>query len=187
MPPKFMFTRDEVIAAALKITASDGPAGLTARSLASELHCSVKPIFSLFKNMEQVQQCVRTAAYERYQEAIKSEMNGSKYPPYKASGMAYVRFARENTELFKLLFMCDRSNENIAENRDDIRPLLQLIQKNLGISEDRAYMFHLEMWIYVHGIATMLATSYLNWDEEFVSRVITDAYNGLKRCYQEEI
>ena len=71
------------------------------------------------------------------------------------------------------------------ENKEEIRPLMQLIQQNLGISEDEAYLFHLEMWLYVHGIATMIATSYLDWDDEFISRVLTDAYMGLKYRYTE--
>ena len=112
-------------------------------------------------------------------------MSSGKYPPYKASGMAYIGFAREERELFKLLFMRDRSGERIEEDRESIRLLLELLQKNLGVSEDDAYLFHLEMWVYVHGIATMIATSYLDWDDEFVSRVLTDAYVGLKYRYQE--
>lgn len=185
MPPKFRFTRDEIISAALTVTRRGGIDSLTARSLAAELGCSVKPIFGLFKNMEAVQQGVCTAANALYQSALEQEMHNGKYPPYKASGMAYIRFAREEKELFKLLYMRDRSHESIPEDRESIRPLLRLIQSNLGIDEDAAYWFHLEMWLYVHGIATMLATSYLDWDEAFVSRALTDAYNGMKHCYQE--
>lgn len=40
-----------------------------------------------------------------------------------------------------------------------------------------------EMWIYVHSMATMLATSYLELDEDFISRVITNGYEGLKIRY----
>ena len=107
-------------------------------------------------------------------------MSSGKYPPYKASGMAYIRFAKEEKQLFKLLFMRDRTHESIKENKEDIRPLLDLIMKNLGISEDAAYRFHLKMWIYVHGIATMTATSYLDFDEEFISNMVSDAYNSFK-------
>ena len=185
MPPKFLFTRDEIIAAALNITRRAGLSALTARALAAELGCSVKPIFGLFRNMEEVQQAVREAAYARYQQALAAGMASGKYPPYKASGMAYIQFAREEKELFKLIFMCDRSGESIGEDRESIRPLLELIQRNLGISEDEAYLFHLEMWLYVHGIATMLATSYLDWDESFVSSALTDAYEGLKHRFME--
>lgn len=185
MPPKFLFTKDEIITAALNITRRAGLSALTARALAAELGCSVKPIFGLFKNMEEVHQAVRAAAYARYQGTLAVGISSGKYPPYKASGMAYIQFAREEKELFKLIFMCDRSGQSIQENRDDIRPLLELLQKNLGISEDEAYLFHMEMWLYVHGIATMLATSYLDWDEDFASRALTDAYVGLKYRYLE--
>ena len=111
MPPKFLFTRAEIIEAALRITRRAGLSGLTARSLAAALGCSVKPIFGLFRNMEQVQQEVRAAADAQYQAAIREAMSDGRYPPYKASGMAYIRFAREEKELFKLLFMCDRSGD----------------------------------------------------------------------------
>lgn len=186
MPPKFKFSRIQVISAALEIVQNEGMGGLTARALASRLGSSAKPIFGLFKNMEEVQQEVIKAANTIYQSYLSNDISAGKYPPYKASGMAYVRFAREKRELFKLLFMCDRSSENIEEDRESILPLLDMIQKNLGIGEDEAYLFHLEMWIYVHGIATMIATSYLDWDDAFVSRVLTDAYIGLKIQFTEE-
>ena len=185
MPPKFKFTRDEITNAALNVTRKNGISGLTARALAAELGCSVKPIFGLFKNMEEVGQEVFIASDLLYQNYLREDMSKGKYSPYKASGMAYIRFAKEERELFKLLFMRDRSREKIEENKEEIRPLMQLIQQNLGISEDEAYLFHLEMWLYVHGIATMIATSYLDWDDEFISRVLTDAYMGLKYRYTE--
>lgn len=183
MPPKNKFTREEIIAAAVEITRDSGPAGLTARSLAARLGSSAKPIFGLFQNMEQVQREVIAAADRMYQTCLQRSMAQGRYPPYKASGMAYIQFAREERELFKLLFMRDRTGEKQEENREEIRPLLNVIMENLGISEEEAYLFHLEMWLYVHGIATMVATSYLDWDPEFASRALTDAYEGLKYRY----
>lgn len=100
--------------------------------------------------------------------------------------MAYIRFAKEKKELFKLLFMRNRTHENIGDDKEERKPLLDLIQQKLGLNEDSAYLFYLEMWIYVHGIATMLATSYLEWDDEFTSRVVTDGYEGLKTRYVRE-
>ncbi len=187
MPPKFKFTKDEIINAALCIVRESGMAGLTARALAEKLGCSVKPVFTLFKNMEEVQNEVLSSANSLYQKYLQEDMASGKYPPYKASGMAYIRFAKNEKELFKLLFMRDRSHENITENREEIRPLIELIKQNMEISDDDAYLFHLEMWLYVHGIATMTATSYLEWDDELVSKMLTDAYSGLKYRYAEKI
>lgn len=133
--------------------------------------------------MEEVQSEVLKAANQLYQSYLAEDMAGGKYPPYKASGMAYIRFAKEQTELFRLLFMRDRSREKAQQENEELKPLIKLIQKNTGMSEENAYLFHLEMWIYVHGIATMTATSYLEWDTDFVSRLLTDAYLGLKHRY----
>ena len=185
MPPKFLFTKEQIVAAALTITRRAGPAGLTARALAAELGCSVKPIFSLFKSMEDVQQAVLTAADALYQAAIETEMRRGDYPPYKASGMAYIRFAREERELFRLLFMRDRSGE---ERREDgsLGGLIALIARSTGLSEENARRLHLEMWIYVHGIASMTATAYLDFDEETVSDLLSDAYTALTARWKEK-
>lgn len=179
MPPKCRFTREEIIQAALDLTAEKGVGALTARGLAQRLGSSAKPIFGLFANMEEVQQEVVKAANLRYQEYLRQDMSAGRYPSYKASGMAYIRFAREQKELFKLLFMRDRTHEEKAAG-DELEALLGLIQKNMGLSRDDAYRFHLEMWIYVHGIATMIATAYLEWDLDFISAALTDAYQGLR-------
>ena len=94
MPPKVKFTREEIIRSALDIVRETGPEGLTARSLAARLGCSVKPIFGLFRSMEEVQQEVLAAGYRLYGQTIAQAMEAGKYPPYKASGMAYIAFAQ---------------------------------------------------------------------------------------------
>lgn len=186
MPPRFKFTKNEITDAALNVIRKEGLSGLTARALAAELGCSVKPIFGLFKNMEEVQQEVIKTADALYQDYLKEDMEKGKYPPYKASGMAYIRFAKEEKELFKLLFMRDRSVEKIEENTGGIRPLLQLIQKDTGMDEQEAQTFHIEMWIFVHGMATMIATNYLDLDEAYISKVMTDAYKGIKSRFEKD-
>lgn len=48
--------------------------------------------------------------------------------------MAYISFAREERELFKLLFMRDRSQEKVEENRTEIEPqILFLDEPTLGL------------------------------------------------------
>ena len=135
MPPKVKFTREEIIRAALDIVRETGPEGLTARSLAARLGCSVKPIFGLFRSMEEVQQEVLAAGYRLYGQTIAQAMEAGKYPPYKASGMAYIAFAQQEKPLFRLLFMRDRSHEDASPRLgDDVEPLLDLIQQAAGIA-----------------------------------------------------
>ena len=176
-------TKEEIVDTALNLVREAGEQALNARSIAAKLRCSTQPVFSNFETMEDLHNAVKETAYAEYQSYLKTEMEAGKYPPYKASGMAYIRFAREEKELFKLLFMCDRSNETPEDDRESLRPLLELLQKNLGLSEDEAYLFHMETWICAHGMATMLATSFVDWDEAFISKVLTDTYEGIKRSY----
>lgn len=185
MPPKSMFTKDEIIDAALCVIRENGISALTARALAAKLGCSVKPIFGLFKNMDEVQQEVIKAAARLYQKKMVQEISEKRYPPYKAVGISYIRFAKDEKNLFKLLYMRDRSNEEKAEG-EETQKLIELIQKTTGLDKKTAYLFHLETWIYIHGIATMIATDYLDWDMEFVSNSITDCYIGLKYRFIKE-
>ncbi len=186
MPPRFKFTKAEITNAALSITRKEGLPGLTARALAAELGCSVKPVFGLFKNMEEVQQEVKKAAHTLWLNYLKEEMEKGELPPYKASGMAYIRFARKEKELFKLLFMRDRSDEIKEENREEMEPILEIIQEKTGMNRQDAYSFHIEMWIFVHGIATMTATNYLDLEEAYISSVLTDAYEGIRSRFTKK-
>ncbi len=185
MPPKFKYTRKEIIEKATLFVSERGAEQFTARSLAAYLGVSSKPIFIQFKNMEELKNEVIFSAQKMYESYVEQEFASGKYLPYKSSGIGYIRFAKEQKELFKLLFMRDRRGENIAENREEIRPILDILMQSLSIDEDKAYLFHIEMWIYVHGIATMCATEYINWDIEFISKTLTDIYQGLKHRFTD--
>ena len=69
MPPKPRFTREEIVAAALDIVSRKGIEALTARELGETLSSSARPIFTVFRSMEELQQEVaRAFAGEGYEE-----------------------------------------------------------------------------------------------------------------------
>lgn len=186
MARKFLFTKEQILNAALNITRKKGFSAVTARAVGNELGSSYRPICSYFENMADVQKSVIAAANELFQSYLKEDMQSGKYPPYKASGMAYIRFAKEEKELFKLLFMRDRTEEDKSKKADETEMLVELICKQVNISKDQATLFYVEMWAYVHGIATMIATDYYDWSEDFCSRTLTDMYLGLKYKYENQ-
>lgn len=184
MPRDFMFTKEEIVKAALDLTREKGFAAVSTRALGEKLGTSSRPVFSHFSNMSEVQQAIIKAANDLYQTYRDEETASGKYVPYKASGMAYIRFAKEEKELFKLLFMRDRSKEFVKENPEEMDALIGLIGKQVNINREEAKFFYLEMWAFTHGIASMIATNYLDFDETFISRALTDGYEGLKRRYE---
>ena len=186
MPPKVKITKEDVINAAVDIVRESGAEALNARIIASVLKCSTQPVFSNFATMDELRLAVVERADKICGEYIKREIKNGKFPTYKASGMAYIRFAREEKELFKLLYMRDRTNETVPESNELGDKMESIVQSNTGLNGDTAKLFHLEMWAYVHGIATMVATGFENLDGELVSRMLTDAYQGLRRQYGME-
>lgn len=186
MPPKARVEKEDIIKAAADIVRENGIAALNARAVAAKLGVSTQPIFSNYSTMEELKGDVLDCAYNVYAGYLERGMTSGEYPIYKASGMAYIQFAKEERELFKLLFMRDRRDEKFVQRDDEVKPIVGIIMKNLGISEEEATMFHLEMWVYVHGIASMIATSYLEWDGEIISKMLTDLYMGLKERYTKK-
>ena len=179
MPPKVKVMRDEIIETTLDMIRKEGEEGINARSIAAVIGCSTQPIFSNFSSMEELLDETKKAAYGIYFSTIEKELNEGKYPPYKSFGMAYIRFANEEKQLFKWLFMCDRSDGELAHS-EDFDASVELIKNANGISREKAQLIHLEMWSFVHGIATMLATSFLKLEWELISDMLTDVYLGIR-------
>lgn len=186
MPPKVKITKEDIINAAVDMVRQNGAQVLNARNLAAYLDCSTQPIFSNFSSMDELRFAVLKKSDELYNNYIKREIESQNYPPYKASGMAYIRFAYEEKELFKLLFMRDRTNEEAVNEIEFSDGMDLVVQEKTGLEKNAARLFHFEMWAYVHGIATMLATNFLNVDFELISQMLTDAYLGMRKQYNLE-
>jgi AcrR family transcriptional regulator len=186
MPPKLRITKDDIIQAALEIVRLEGAQAINARTVASALHCSTQPVFSNFATMDELRLAVVEKADALCQAYMEKEISSGHFPPYKATGMAYIRFAKEERELFKLLYMRDRSGEPLPGNAGQFNEAVSAVQSGTGLSQPDAQLFHLEMWAYVHGIATMFATGFLNLDWSLVSKMLTDAYQGLRKQYGTE-
>ena len=179
MPPKAKITKQEIISTAIRLVRENGADAINARAIASALNCSTQPIFSNFASMDELQETLNVCAYQTYLEFIRQEVERGEYPPYKAFGMAYIRFAFEEKELFKLLFMCDRNGKELTPS-PDFTQSVEMIMKANGLTREKAELIHFEMWTCVHGIATMLATSFLSLDRELISRILTDVYQGVR-------
>ena len=183
MPPKIKVTKEDIVNAAVDIVRSSGDSAINARNVASVLNCSTQPVFSNFASMDELRLAVVERADALCNDYIRREAESGKYPAYKASGMAYIRFAKEEKELFKLLYMRDRTNEMISESSALNDKMESIVQNNTGLNSEDAKLFHLEMWAYVHGIAAMFATGFLDLDWELVSNMLTDSYQGLRKQY----
>lgn len=185
MPPKIQFSKDDLLQAAFRLTRASGLGAVNARAIARELGCSTQPIFRAFRSMEEVRREMLRMGMDAYARFIHQGRTLSALP-YLSSGLAYVQFAVEEPELFKMLFMRDRVSDGTLneENQDStLDYVLTLVMRNTGLDREDARRFHIHLWIYTHGMASMLATQFLVLSMEEVELRLRDAYIATRRLF----
>ena len=110
MPPKPKFTREEVVDTAIELIKEKGIEALTARELGAKLGSSARPIFTVFRNMEELISEVRKSVQNEFEKEV---MTAFEYTPaFKQFGMRMVKFATEEPKLFQFLFMKEHTEES---------------------------------------------------------------------------
>lgn len=182
MPPKAKFSREEIIEAALDIVREESVDALTSRSLGTKLGSSARPIFTVFRNMEEVQQAVTEAAKTLYGQYVQKGL--SETPAFKGVGTQYILFAVNEPKLFQLLFMTEQKQvpdlSGVLPLIDDsYEQILSSIQRDYGITEAFAKKLYHHLWIYTHGIATLCATKMCRFTGEEINGMITEVFRSL--------
>ena len=159
MPPSVRFSREAVLNAAYQLVRRDGVEALNARAVARELGGSTQPIFRLFTGMDELRQAVTELALRSWKDSLQERIRVSHFP-YLSIGMAYLLFARDEAQLFKLLFMRDRiSDGSISDYNLDWG--IPLIEDSVKVDVSTARKLYAASWLYCHGLAVAIATKYL--------------------------
>lgn len=182
MPPKPKFTKEEIVAAALEVVSKKGVEGLTARELGEALGSSARPIFTVFKNMEELQEEVRKAAMHRFESY--TEHTFPDMPLFKQIGMKMVLFGAKEPKLYQLLFMQENHSDITF---DDVFGKLgttadlciEAIQRDYSLNEDDAKMLFENVWIYTFGVGALCATRVCNFSEERVGQMLTTEFQAM--------
>ena len=182
MPPKAKFTKEEIVAAALRVVESEGIEALTARTLASELGSSPRPIFTVFDGMDDVVEEVNKRANVIYGDYVKNGLE--ERLAFRGVGLAYIRFARERPRLFRLLFMQERKERPNVESvlrgiEEHYEQIMASIVDEYHINTEKAEELYLNLWIFSHGIAVMTVTEVCKFDEEQISHMLTQVFKAL--------
>ena len=183
MPPKPKFTREEIVDAALSIVSERGVDALTARELGEWLGSSARPIFTVFKNMEEVQAEVRAAAMRRF-EAFAPADAGGDMPLFKQVGVRMVRFGLQEPKLYQLLFMQENRR---AESFDDVFGALgttadlciDVLCRDYALNRAEARALFEAVWIYTFGVGALCATGVCRFSEERLSRMLTTEFQAM--------
>lgn len=188
MPPKAKFTREEITDAAFEILRKKGVQAVTARSLAQKLGSSPRPIFTVFKDMDELWMELIKNAKKVYSEYIKKGLSDPM--PFKGVGTQYILFAIEEPMLFSLLFM--KKSDKIPDFErvlplidDNYEEIFDSVKNGYNLDDDHAEMLYQHLWIYTHGIATLCATGMCVFSPQELDKKISEVFKSLLRSILE--
>ncbi len=175
MPRQARFSKDDIVAAGLRIVRASGLEAVSARALGKELGTSSSPMFTMFKDMNEVMDAIRAAA----EKAFTARMNGvtGYFPAFKEFGLRLVAFAKEDPNIFQMLFLGKDARLEIAESI--ARECLDAGEQGYGlISEQSEFLFR-QMWPVACGIAALCVKHPEDFPEDEVSRTLSYHFSGI--------
>lgn len=180
MPPKPKFTREQIIAAALDIARDSGIESITAQEVGKRLGTSTRPMFTYFDTVEELREAATEAARELYNGY--AERGLSLMPPFKGFAMEYIRFAREEPSLFRLLFMRKAKAgdlEDFLNGEGHFERVVEAVEHTFHLSHEDAAWLYRNMWLYAHGAATTCATEVIEFSDDEISERLGVICRGL--------
>lgn len=186
MAPKNKFTKKEMIEAAIQVVRDKGIGGLTAKTMADELGTSTQPVFTAFGSMDTVKQEVYASAvrvYDSYTDAgLKEKI------PFFGVGMQYIRFAREEPELYRLLFLTKTQDQEYSAMKS-MQHLQELIRPTLvniyHITAGEADLYFRDLWFVVHSLSTLVVTGDCPYSEREIGQILTGVSISICKSIKE--
>ena len=182
MPPKAKITKEMILNTVLEITRKTGFETINARSIASRLQCSTRPIFTCYENMDELKNEFLAFAYEYYEQYVTDYRNSTKVSPLLLLPLSYIEFDREETHLFKLLFINDmdlkmKEAKDFYEEADN-EERARLFSETVGIGLERARVIFLDLFLYTHGIAVLTATKKITLDRSSAETMVANVLSA---------
>ena len=177
MAPKQKITKEMILEAAFKITKESGFESVNARSLAKVIGCSTQPIFSRYATMTELKKEFHGYVGNYFNEYALNKMQGEN--AFHELGLAYINFAKYDSNLFKLLFMSELMGLNQFADMFTDEENLEVakgLSLRLGISLELAKNLYMKVWIFNHGIASMVATKSITLPVGEAEKMMEDVY-----------
>lgn len=181
MPPKAKYTREEIIQKAFEITRKKGIDAVVARELGKELGTSSSPIFTAFKNMEELQKEVRKVALKEFESYVSDALNYA--PAFKYVGMKMIEFAMKEPKLFQLVYMREHDGSQtyamlIDELGDTVGVCIDIMQRDYALSRAEAELLFRQVWLHTFGICVLVAGKVCRMTPEEISEILSVEFQG---------
>ena len=181
MPTTIKISKDMILDAAFKIAREEGIEKISNREIAKKLDCSIRPIYYQFENVDEMQRELYLKIEKYFYQFLMDNMVDD-IPKYKQIGIHYIKFAQKEKKLFQILFMGDMGltpNAFISKSGKDYEDIEKLIKISTNLDEEEIKDFHTKMWIFTHGIATLVANNTVHLEEKQIKELLSNEFQAL--------
>ena len=181
MPTKIKISKQMILDTAFEIVRKDGTEKLSNRELANKLNCSIRPIYYQFKNVEEMQKELYLKIEQYFYKFILDNMV-EEIPKYKQVGINYIKFAKKEKKLFQILFMSNiglTPSAFVSKDGEDYKEIEKLIKISTNLKEEDIKDFHTKMWIFCHGIATLVANDTIKLTDNQIQDLLSYEFQAL--------
>lgn len=181
MPTKIRISKDMILDAAFEIVRQDGMEKLSNRELANKLKCSIRPIYYQFENVEEMQKELYIKIEKFFYKFLLDNMVKG-IAQYKQVGINYIKFAKQEKKLFQTLFMSDTGltpDAFVSKDGDDYEEIAKLIKISTNLKDNDIKDFHTKMWIFCHGIATLVANDTIKLTDNQIQELLSSQFQAL--------
>ena len=182
MPAKKKITKEMILTKAVKLLRKDGIQAVNVKNLAKHLHCSTQPIYLSFSGMDALRsELIRESISFFSAEMKKLSLDGHVH----LYGSAYIHFAKNEPQLFQFLFMRRNAFQEIKEV---LTPIIETsiseLMEQYQIDHNEADYLHDQLWMHSHGIATMIANGFCDWNMEKAEMMINKCRDSFCQKYK---
>lgn len=181
MPTTIKISKKMILDAAFEIAREYGVEQVSNRELAKKLNCSIRPIYYQFKNVSELNEELSNMIENYFFDYLISNVIDG-IPKYKQIGINYIKFAKEEPKLYAYLFMGEAQlgvNKFIGRGDTDFKVLGDIIKKSTLLEKEEITSFHTKMWIFAHGIATLVACKTIALSDKDISDLLSSEFQAL--------
>ena len=176
--------RAAVIAAGLKRLGEGDSAELGLRALARDVGVSATALYRHFPDKEALLDALADEGLRRLG-ALQAQAwlkAGGGIGGFKATGIAYVRFAHDEPALFRLSFTRQMPERCPDGSNDGGEVAYNLLRAGVGealpgVEDPDTAALH--AWALVHGLAMLILDRRIEWDEAKVTEVVGLTFGGV--------
>lgn len=179
MARKKTITKDQILAAAYDVVATEGFSKFTARNIANKMKCSTQPIYLEFKNMDDLKESLFNKIHQYLaEEVFPVERTGNTIVDL---ALNYINFANKENKLYRALYLEEYGGgQRMQEfSYNYFTNAVKNDPRYADLSSEKIDSLHMGCWVVATGIAALMSSGIIHSSEEKIEQLMLDSINSI--------